>query len=410
MERKWMSGALILFFLVSILGLLMRYVVFAASPFLPFNHILHAHSHTALLGFGFLFLLGAFLFVVIEGRFNVRYFARLAGAYFIATLGMGISFLYQSYGAISITFSTIVMILAYVMVFAFLKTYRKHASDRQNPLIRWSLYWFIISSLGIWVLGPTAAILSKSHHLYFLSIQFFLHFQFNGFFTFAALGLILFAFGDYDTAGTASKSGLLLLNISLLLTYFLSVTFVHKDGLFFAFNSAGVALQFVAYILLLKPTIKSIRSPFSGPVWVKWILYAGIIFIITKVLVQGIVMIPSMAVLSYSIREFIIGYIHLILLGATTFTVAGILLKYNVIPRSKWTAIGWVGTLITFVITEIIIFGHGIATWQGVGNALSFIKMIFYATVPFPVFIGCIVYGSVAHYISQQGGNEKVIS
>lgn len=398
MVRRWMGGALVLFFLASVLGLFMRYMVFAASPILPYTHILHAHSHTALLGFGFLFILGSYLFVVLDGRFEHRRFYRLGLMYFGASMAMAFSFLYQSYGAVSITFSTIVMFLAYLMVYRFLKIYRQTNREVHHPLIRWSLYWFVLSTAGIWILGPTAAILGKSHDLYFLSIQFFLHFQFNGWFTYAALGLILFMYGPPVLRHRMPTSGLLMLNTSLILTYFLSVTYVDKKFLFFSLNSVGVILQLAAYIIILLPVYRYQSSKQIRRSWHMWVLWTGVICLICKVLIQGLVAFPGLAEASYSVREFIVGYIHLILLGGTTMTIGGVLLDHGILPKNRWASIGWIGLIATFIVTETILFGHGIATWQGAGNSLRFVRMIFYTTIPFPAFTGLIAYAAWKKY------------
>lgn len=402
MVRRWMGGAFVLFFLASVLGLFMRYMVFSPSPILPFKHILHAHSHTALLGFGFLFILGAYLFVVLEGRFDHRRFYLLGLMYFGASIAMAIGFLYQSYGAVSITFSTIVMFLAYLMVYRFLKIYRQTHREIQHPLIRWSLYWFVLSTAGIWVLGPTAALLGKSHDLYFLSIQFFLHFQFNGWFTYAALGLFLFRFGPPGHRHRMPTASLLILNTSLILTYFLSVTYVEKNFLFFTLNALGVILQLVAYFLILVPVYRFQINQRIRNSWHLWVLWTGVMCLICKVFIQGLVIFPELAEVSYAVREFIVGYIHLILLGGATMTIGGVLIDHGTLPKNRWASIGWIGLIVTFMVTEVILFGHGIATWQSVGNALTFVRMIFYASIPFPVFTGLIAYAVWKKYVVVQ--------
>ncbi len=394
MIRNWMSISLFLLFLSSILGLWMRYEIYSASLILPFKHILHAHSHTALLGFGFLFILGAYMFTVIPSGVEKRVFYRYAVVYSIAVVGMTLSFLYQSYGAISISFSTIAMILAYIMIARFLREYRNIDEKLKNPLIRWSTYWFLISTLGIWFIGPVTAVLGRGHELYFLSIQFFLHFQFNGWFTYSALGLLIYVSRKGGLKVRISPTGVTLLHISLVLTYFLSVIVVDKHPIFFALNSLGVALQLLAYFLIFTPIVKfQIRQSDPGR-WVSWIILTGIFCLTLKVLVQGLVISPILATVSYSVREFIVGYIHLILLGGMTITLGGILLRNRILPDNIFAQIGWIGLIITFIVTETVLFAHAIATWQGVGNASLFVQTIFYTTLPFPVFTGCIVYAA----------------
>lgn len=392
--RRWMGSALAFLFVASILGLLMRFKILKGTPALPYKNILHAHSHTALLGFGFLFVFGGFLFLILPAEEIKKRYSRLLLIYVASGVGMVASFLYQSYGPISITFSTIIMLAGYTMVYRFLKDYKKTPPERKNPLITWSLYWFLISTLGIWAVGPVTAILGREHELYFLSIQFFLHFQFNGWFTLSILGLLIYLAKKRGLDYKISPIGFWLLNIGLVLMYFLSVTVVSDLPIYFILTSAGAVLQIVAYYLILKPIISHLGKVLDFGKWRTRLLMTGIGCLILKVLLQGLVIFPSLAIVSHSIREFIVGYIHLILLGGMTLTAAGILLKEHILRSNTWSKIGWVGMVITFIIMEVILFSYAILTWQGMGNALLYIRAIFYVTIPFPVFAGFIVWGA----------------
>lgn len=391
--RRWMGSALVFLFIASILGLLMRVKVLTGNPALPYKNLLHAHSHTALLGFGFLLILGAYLYLVIPQTLSIKRYSRLMLAYVLAGVGMVGSFLYQSYGPISITFSTIIMLVAYTMVYRFLKDYKHAPPDHKNPLIKWSLYWFYISTLGIWAVGPVTAVLGRTHELYFLSIQFFLHFQFNGWFTLSILGLLVYLAKRQGLDYKVHNGGFWLLNIGLVLMYFLSVTVVSELPIFFILTSLGAIFQIVAYYLLLKPVITHLYIVMDFQRWTSRLLFIGIGCLILKVLLQSLVVYPSLAIISYSVREFIVGYVHLILLGGMTLTAAGVLFKAGVLQPNTYSKTGWIGMATTFIIMEVILFGYAILTWQGMGNAYLYIRAIFYVTVPFPVFAGFIVYG-----------------
>lgn len=393
MARKWMLGTFVLLFVTSVLGLLMRYVVFSHSPILPFIHILHAHSHLALLGFGFLFVLGSYLFTSSSRPLNFPGFYKMGVGYIIASVFMAISFIYQSYGPISIAFSTVLMLMAYLMIYKFRRSLANSNKSEFNPFIPWSMNWFVISTIGIWILGPTSAILGKTHDLYFLSIQFFLHFQFNGWFVYVVLGL-LYSGGFLHTKWNhSSRQGLNLINIGLVLTYFLSVTYLNKHPIFFLLNAIGSVLQIWGFYLILFPVLRGTIPSRPNIQWARWMIYFGVACLATKVLLQGIAAIPSLTEVAYSIREFIVGFIHLILLGGMTITISGLLTEAGILPQNKLSAIGWWGLMVTIFITEVTLFGHGITTWMGLGNSWMFVRVIFLATIPFPIFIAMIVAG-----------------
>ena len=393
--RKWMRSALGLLFLASLVGLMMRAKVLYGIPDLPFNNLLHAHSHTALLGFGFLFILGSYIFLILNSVATWTAYKRLWIVFIIAAIGMFFSFLYQSYGPVSISFSTLIMLIAYAFLYHFLRDYKN--SDYRNPLVRWSIYWFFISTLGIWVLGPVSVTLGKAHDLYFLSIQFFLHFQFNGWFMYAIAGLLGYFVRSKGAHVEVTGTTLWLLNASLVLTFFLSVTYVDKHIIYFILTSAGVLIQLLAWYWVLKPILNSLLKITEFRRWTSLVLWIGIAFLILKVVLQGLVVFPSLAVVSYTIREFIVGYIHLILLGGMTLTGGGVLLGLGILPVNKWNQIGWTGLSIAFILMEVILFGHAIMTWQEIEDASTFIRAIFYVTLLFPVFVACMLFGLRRH-------------
>src|SRR5699024_9557018 len=189
--RPWMIISFSIFFIGAILGLLMRYMGIGNVP-LDYKYILHAHSHTALLGFGFIFIIGAFIFLLFPESSYHRIYKKLLLIHLLITIGMAISFLYQGYGPISITFSTIMLLISYSVSYYILRDYKKIKKKQPNRMIPLSIYWYLFSTLPLWIMGPVMVFLGRDHPLYFLTIQFFLHLQFNGWFTFAILGLLIF--------------------------------------------------------------------------------------------------------------------------------------------------------------------------------------------------------------------------
>lgn len=391
--KIWISGAFILFFIASIFGIMMRLWAVDVISNIPYKYILHAHSHTALLGYGFLFLSGLFLFLLRPKVGTGQFYKRAFTVYFIAILGMAASFLYQGYGPLSITFSTILLIITYAFIYRFLRNYKSIDTSRKNHLIPWSLYWYMLSTAGVWALGPVTAILEREHQLYFLCIQFFLHFQFNGWFTYAIIGTLLWFSQKKTPKIRLSTRGFWTLNLSLILTFFLSVTLVQPVPIYFLLTSIGVLLQLIAYYLILKPVLVSLNKELILKNWWDWILVLGILSILIKVVIQGLVSLPALAVISYTMRDFIMGFIHLITLGSVTLTGAGLLLKANILPRNFYSKIGWIGLSATFIATEFILFGHAVFQWINFDNPGIYQSMILFASLPFPLFIGFIIAG-----------------
>lgn len=392
LRRPWMVIAFVILLLASILGLLMRYMIIGPFP-LVYKHVLHAHSHTAILGFGFIFITGSFLFYLFRESIRSTAYRRLLRALLVTTLAMAASFIYQGYGAISITVSTIMLILSYIFAHRFLKDYKKAGKSKGNVLIPLSVFWFLLSTLPLWAMGPVMVAFSKTHPLYFLTIQLFLHLQFNGWFTFALLGLIISYYEQQGFSFTLSRKGLFLLILSLFLTFFLAVASSIEKSIFLYLNSAGVVLQAAAFYLILKPALPFLLHKPKNPAWPDLIFKAGLICLFLKVFLQLILVIPEAAVASYTIRNFIVGFIHLIMLGAITLTTAGILLKSKILPENVVAKWGWLGLLITFTFTELMIFSQALMTWIG-GSAIPYYSnILFWASVFFPISITFILGG-----------------
>ncbi len=167
------------FLIAALLGSIMRLIYICDVPFLDYMHLLHTHSHLAMLGWGFTALAGALVFIIVPEQSTNKHFQNTIVVNTIAGIGMLIGFMYQGYGAFSIAFSTIHVFCSYYFAWHYIK-WTRHTQDDSVYVSRWAVYWMLISTLGIWAVPVVSILLGKLHPLYFSSIQFFLHFQFNG--------------------------------------------------------------------------------------------------------------------------------------------------------------------------------------------------------------------------------------
>ncbi|MGI9527035.1 MAG: hypothetical protein ACR2MS_08005 [Weeksellaceae bacterium] len=360
--NNWITSSFVYLFLVAVLGVVMRSNIFVALP-ISYPNILHAHSHTALLGWAFVMSIGGILSYF---KLNIQQFKKEIIALSISIVGMFIAFLYQSYGVISIAFSTIFVLSSYIILF---KIYRKiHADTLTSKLFQWAIIWFFISTLGIWCIGPTSAILGKTHDLYNLSIQFFLHFQINGWLIFIALALLfkkmpqikpkLFIFG---------------LNFSLILTFALNIYWVDSNLIFYILNTIGLLIQFIVYISIAYYLFQAKKFQMQN-YCVRSSYYFIILMFLLKPSIQLITLFPTWAVnLEYN-RFLIIAFLHLILIGLVSFTFIYNSIQEKYLYNNSVTKIGMALWMIGFVITEIIIAlqGFGISDYSFYGILLGF--------------------------------------
>lgn len=403
--RKWMVIGFSIFLVAGLLGLTMRYLFVNEIPFLKYKNIMHAHSHIAMMGWAFL-LVSAGIIYFFDPNFRLKRVAR--NTLFlntIAVVGMTVTFILQGYDIESIAFSAMHLFTAYYFGINVLRKIPDRKRSTSHKFLRWCIYWYIISSLGLLAIGPVSSIYGAHHPFYTGSIQFFLHFQFNGWFTFGALAILTKFLENQGHVVVISGGIWATLILSVLLTYLLSVTFSTPLEILFYLNAVGVILQGIAFTFILKEIFKTLKTiRFHSPV-IRVLFLLGIASLVTKVLIQLVVVIPFIAVISYTIHNYVIAFIHLIMLGSITFTISALLLQKELLPLNRIAKAGWVVLALGFLLTEFILFGQGTLLWMGAGFIPAYYEVILGATILLPLGIGIILISFL-----QQNQGKTVIN
>ncbi|MFC0261997.1 c-type cytochrome [Fontibacter flavus] len=382
-----MRWAVFFFLMASLLGLLMRYF-FVGSVFeaIEYKNILHAHSHIALLGWGYLLVTGILVFTFVKNQERLRLYKKLLFGTVLANIGMLLSFPVQGYGLFSITFSTIHLLISYVFAFHFLKDLAKAEKSTGTYLIKFALIWMLISSIGLWAVAPIGATLGRLHPLYFMSVQWFLHFQLNGWFVYALLGILAYQLEIKGWGIAFSQVKAWILHFSLLLTYALAVSWSTPIRGLFLINAVGVILQAIAYYWILKPYVQQAFPNFSIPnSWINRVMYLGLFSLVLKAAIQVALVIPDVATIAYTIRMYVIGFVHLVMLGAITFGLGAYSLKNQVLPISSLSKWGWFSLSLGFILTEILILGQGTLIWAKMGFLPNYYLFLFLSSIFFPI-------------------------
>ena len=380
----WVRWALGFFLTASILGLIMRAFHVVEIPVLEYRHILHAHSHIALLGWGFMMLMGSMIFSLEEAGQVVSKYGKLFIGLLISLIGMLLSFPVQGYGAVSISFSTLFVLISYVFIFKLWLTISQKELTPALRLIRWSLIGYLISTLGLWTLGPVSAIYGRMHELYLMTIQWFLHFQLNGWFVLGTVGLFIFFTEKRGIQIFFSSIMEKILLASVLLTYALVITWAEPTPVFFWVNSLAVSLQALAYWVVFSKISQGFKA-LSIPPFAKKLIWIGLASLLAKAFLQLLLVLPEVAVISYTIRMYVIGFLHLVLLGAMTFGLVGISMAESKIPNSLLSRSGWILVLSGFLGTELLLFGQGTLVWLQWGYLSWYHLGLFAFSVLFPV-------------------------
>lgn len=386
---RWFRIALLNLVLATLLGALLRYAFVEELAWMQFRNVLHAHSHVAMLGWGYMALYALFIAFFIEDEARLKFYNRLFWLTQISVLGMLFSFPVQGYGAASIAFSTLHILLSYGWAWRFWRDTQSNSPAWSLHFARAALVYMIISTLGVWSIGPVVTGGLRSATFFHLAVQFFLHFQFNGWFIFAALALALRFLEQKGIVLPGRRIGLFfwLLSISCLLTYALAVAWSNPLPIVFAVNGAGVAIQLaalIAFLMLIRPQRNAILALFSG--WSKSFLLIAFFSFAGKILVQTAVVIPFIAKAAYTIRNYVIGFIHLILLGALSCLVFSLAIRSGLLHnRTALARLGLVLFVAGLLGSEALLFLQGTLLWGAKGFLPYYYEALFGVSVLVPL-------------------------
>ncbi|MCC7502313.1 MAG: hypothetical protein IT229_07270, partial [Flavobacteriales bacterium] len=366
--RRWFAVALLNLAIAAAIGCVLRSIYLVEIPHVHFKPLLHAHSHVAMLGWIFIALM-VFLLEDLD-RDPARRWHRtfLFGAQ-VAVVGMLLSFPVKGYGVVSIAFTTLHMLMSYVLaVFAWQGTSHWVPAGSRR-LVRIAIIMQLLSTLGVWAMAPILASGLFGTELYYWSIQFFLHFQFNGWFWFAALALWSRWAETHGAVQLLDPFTIRLWLVSAVLTFALAIAWSERHWPIIAINSLGVLLQLWAgwrTALAIRHTQRMLFS--KAPLWAWRCVTYALIFMGLKVLMQTVVAVPQVAVIALTIRNYVIGFIHLNMLGAISMMLfAMALLRGWFVSTDRLVRIGL--SLFTggVLLSEAALFVQGTLFWLGWG-------------------------------------------
>jgi hypothetical protein len=190
--RRWAFFAWTCLLLTLASGTLLR-LQWTGAILLPFRprHLLHAHSHVALLGWTFVGVFGLLLAPSRHARL------RSAGAITEGAIGVlvaliFVTFLQEGYGPRSIPLSMIHILVSYGIIWVYLRERRGWARhpgmEAARPWIDLSLLWFVVSTIGPFMLAFGIWMGEVWTEAW---VGFYLALVFNGWLTFVAVGLLV---------------------------------------------------------------------------------------------------------------------------------------------------------------------------------------------------------------------------
>ena len=214
-------------------------------------------------------------------------------------------------------FSTIALLGSFVF-FGFLIADRKYLQDNRAALWYYGGAFFaVLSALGIFCLSYMMATRHVIQELYLGSTYFYLHFQYNGFFLFSCIGLLVDTFQrkGYVIRKNQNRWIFLMMFAGGFLGFGLSVLWAQLPLWIYALVVLGTFLQTMgaAQIVLLAKENWSRIIENQLSVQKTALLIVGIAFIV-KIVLQMVSVIPSVSQFAFGFRTIVIAYLHLILL------------------------------------------------------------------------------------------------
>jgi len=324
--------AIVNFIILSIFGVMLRYMQLCDVRGLNYQFILHAHSHFAFSGWMFFSIALLIALLCGDGKigpgFKIILLLTLVSAY-----GMLASFSWQGYKLVSISFSTLFVLVTFRFTYLVFhgNLLKKRVNEPASILFRASLILLCLSALGPFALGPLAALGLKNTPYYQDAIYFYLHFQMNGFMLLAILGLLAVSL-PIKPIRKRSRIWLYLFAFSAIPLYFIfSLWSKPGDGLL-TVACIGAGLNLVSWVALCF----NFRTLWRDLSFIERTAIIGLTF---KCIFQLLVCIPAVGDWTFLSRNLIIGYIHLLTLGIIMPLLIGQLLRKSLIIHCKSTSI-----------------------------------------------------------------------
>ncbi len=363
---QWIKISIINLLVVSILGVCLRYKILYSLPIIDQKHLLHSHSHfafTAWISQTLMVLIVAFMSIKL-GKYLFKKYHLLLLFNLIAAWGMLVTFILQGYGAFSITFSTISILISYAFAFFAWKDLNKIFDEAVTVLwLKMALISSIISSLGAFSLAFMMATKTIHQNWYVSAQYFFLHFQYNGWFFFTCMGLLSSHFLKNYIDAKKMKLVFYLFAFALIPAFFLSVLWMKLPlaiYLLIVFAAIAQVVAWTFFLIQIKKNFLLITNELKNKLVKKLLLFVLIASTIKIFLQLGSIH-PYLSDLAFGFRPIVIGYLHLVLLGIISLSLLIYIVSSKIFIENNLIQKGIFFFAVYIIINEILLMLQGIA-------------------------------------------------
>lgn len=364
MLKKWLQISFLNLAVVALLGVIMRYKIIFPLPIVDQKNLLHAHSHFAFAGWVTQALM-SLLISRLKGN-NIDFFKRyrpLLIGNLLTAYGMLFTFPFLGYGLVPVIFSTLSIFVSYWFAFRYWRDLnREPEKEVSHSWFKAALIFNVISSAGPFMLAGMMSTKSIQMELYLASIYFFLHFQYNGWFFFACMGLLAGQLQRYNIKKGQLIKVFRLFVYACIPAYLLSILWAKLPWWLYIFAIAAVALQLAGWIHTLKQIRKLLQQRLVVIERLPYILLGlcGLAYSI-KLILQTASVIPTLSHFAYGFRPIVIGYLHLVLLGVITLFIVAYTITLNLININTYLRGGVIIATTGILLNELFLMIQGVA-------------------------------------------------
>ena len=153
-----------------------------------------------------------------------------------------------------------------------------------------------------------------------------------------------------------------------------------------------VALYF--FIKIAKVVWKELQNKFQETP--RLLFQLSLFSFVFKILIQSAVIIPAIAVVGYTIRNYAMGFLHLMLIGMVTLFLFGFAAQMKLIRLDNiLSKIGIRVFIVGFILSETILFLQGTMFWGAMGFMPYYYILLFGVSAMLPLGLLLILSGQL---------------
>ncbi|TRX38880.1 hypothetical protein FNW52_02215 [Flavobacterium sp. ZT3R18] len=364
--KFWLKISLLNLCIVAFLGVLMRYKIGFEFPYFEQKNLQHSHYNFAFSGWishTLITLMVHYLQTKIAS-FNGKTYKAILIANLICSYGLLISFIIPKSDLFSIIFSTLSIFVSYVFCYQYIKDLKQLDNDYlAKKWFKAALLFNVLSSFGSFYLAYMMISKNIIQDVYLSSVYFYLHFQYNGWFFFACMGLFYGFLNLRKSDHPFFETFFTLFTVACIPAYFLSTLWLDLPLWLYIITTLAAFIQLIIWFKFLSVLTKT-REGFLENYPLRYILvFVGLALSIKLALQLGSTL-PTVSQLAFGFRPIVIAYLHLVLLAVISLFLLFYIYTSHLILITKKIKFGLILFSTGVLLNEIILAIQGIASFS----------------------------------------------